>query len=242
MSVHVRYGDFQFQPWEAGIAVHAEHVRSKKNMKHYQAVRYNIVGEICEDGATDVNTRLSQIITAFSADGQNCGLYFADGSPTVSVLNSNIPENITGNLVYYKRMPETRDGEFVSGREFEIGVGAYLLDPESEILEHSDSLQRISNAGPEYRWRFNRWWGHYPELVATSTKQVIIHSGYRIGATRWPAPTLPLYPPPFELNHLRQVEQDSPMQFRRGRTGFRTSWRYIYHLPTFDDVSQPSFL
>lgn len=206
-----------------------------------QRVRYDISGELCEPGGQyDTNARLQNIVDNFSFDGFDCGLVHDNGDPTTHYLYSGIPENLTGNQVYYKRFPTTTDGEFLNGRKFELGVGALLLDYESEILEHHDSLSRASNAGAQWRWRRNRTWGFYPELVTPNTMQTIAHSGYRVGVNTWPLPITPLYAPPFEQNHMRRVVQHSPQRFSQGYTGYKTSWMYIYRLPTFDDISRPN--
>lgn len=240
--MHVKYGDFSFYPWEANIAVDAEFRRAATMMKHVQLVKYNISGEICEEGEYNVNSRLADMIAAFSVDDQDCGLFHSDNTPTEHFLDSNIPQNITGNFVYHKRLPPTVNGEFVSGRKFEFAVGAYLLDPGLDILEHHDNLSRVSNAGPEYRWDRDEWWGWYFKMVSPSTMQIIKHTGFRVGAYSWPLPVTPLYDPPFEANHMRSVDFTSPVIYTKGATGFKTSWEYTYTLPTFDDVSLPTLL
>lgn len=240
--MYVKYGNFSFEPWEAGLSVHAEFIRSSHNLKHMQMVRYNIVGELCEEGEYNINTRLAQIINAFSVDNQSCGLYHTNNNATVHFLDTNHPNSLTGNIVYHKRLPETKDGEFVTGRQFEIGVGAYWMDIEEEILEHHDNLERISNAGPEWKWKRNKWWGFYPEMLAPNTMQIIHHTGYRVGATAYPLPITPFYSQPFEANHLRRVTFHAPKTFKKGYTGFKTSWSYTYTLPTFDDVTLPSLV
>jgi hypothetical protein len=238
--MYVKYGDFAFQPWEAGLSVIAEFERSEMNMKHMQKVAYHISGELCEEGEDDINTRLAAMIAAFSVDDKDCGLYKSTDATTVHFLSSSIPENITGNFVYNKKFPPTVDGEFVSGRKFELSVGAYLLDPEYEILAHHDTLHRVSNAGPQYEWLRDEYWGWFYKLVSPSTMQVIRHSGYRIGANTWPLPVTPFYSPPFEANHERRVYFEAPRIFKKGYTGFKTTWDYTYTLPTFDDISFPT--
>lgn len=241
MSLYVKYGSFAFEPWEAGLRVRAEFLRSGTMMKHIQAVRYEIEGELCEEGPTDVNTRLVNMIAAFSIDDQDCGLYFSsDNSPTTHYLATNRADNLTGNFVYDKNFPETKDGEFVSGRRFSLSVGAYLLNPEQELLEHEDSLDRTNNAGPNYTWERNRWWGYFPVLRSPNGMQQIVHRGKRVGATTWPLPVSPLYLPPFEDNTQRRIIHRAPQTYKKGYTGFTTEWQYVYTLPTFDDISRPS--
>lgn len=238
--MYVGYGDFQFEPWEAGLSVETAFVRSPHTqMKHYQNVVYTIQGELCEEGEYDTNTRLQKIIDAFSTDGKDCGLFHTDGRKTVHFLEDGWVNNMTGNMVIMKQLPITENGEFVTGRQFTLKVGAYLFDPEAEILEHQDTLHRASNAGPHWKWERNRFWAFFPRLLAPFTMQHIQHFGYRVGATTWPLPVSPLYFPPFEANHLREVTHHAPQTYKRGWTGYKTSWKYIYTLPTFDDISRP---
>ncbi len=241
--MYVKYGDFQFYPWEAKIEVDARFNRSRQtNMKHFQMVKYDITGEMVEEGEDNINARLAAMIAAISVDDKDCGLCKTDGSPTVHFLYTDIPQNLTGNFVFDKHFPETKDGEFVTGRKFGFSVGAYLLDPEEEILSHEDNLTRISNAGPEYNWIRDERWGWISKLVSPSTMQIIKHSGSRMGATTWPLPITPFYDPPFEANHQRKVTFSAPNTYKKGYTGYVTSWDYTYTLPTFDDVTFPSLM
>lgn len=238
----VRYGTFDFFPWEAGLSVFAEHIRSKRGFKHLQNVRFDIRGEICESDQYDTNARLQQIVNAFSVDGQSCGLVHDDGTRTHHWMPNSYeePRNLTDVQVFHQRLPETRDGEFVSGRNFELGVSSLYLDPTSEILEYHDTLDRVSNAGPQWRWRRDPRWGFYPYIESPATMQRMFQRGYAIGATRYPLPPAPLYPPPFEDNVARRVKFSGPSRYPNGLTGFRVDWQYTYNLPTFDDITGPT--
>ena len=238
--MYVKYGTFQFDPSEAGLAVRAQFIRSRRGFKAYQRVQYDIDGEICENNQYDVTTRLNQIIAAFSVDGQDIGLYHDDDSPSTHFMGSNWATNLTGNQVLYKDFPVTEHGEYTSGRKFKLAVGALLYNADVSLIEHADSLNRISNAGQQWRWKRNKWWGFYPILEAPSTMQVIHHVGYRVGMDTWPLPITPFYSPPFEANHLRRVTQRNPIRHPQGYTEFRTDWHYVYTLPTFDDISTPT--
>lgn len=237
--MYIQYGGFQFLPEEAGLAVQAEFVRSSRHFKAYQRVRYDIFGELCITGQYDITTRLNQIIAAFSLDDQDFGLYHDDGTPSTH-FQSTTTNNLTGNQVLYKKFPETVQGEYTSGRKFQLGVGCLLYDPEIEVIHHYDSLRRISNAGPMYDWRYDLRWGFYPQVVAPQTMQTIVHTGTRTGISTWPLPVTPFYDPPFEQNHLREVTHHAPKRYPKGYTEYKVDWKYIYKLPTFDDISNPT--
>jgi hypothetical protein len=56
----------------------------------------------------------------------------------------------------------------------------------------------------------------------------------------WPTIPPPLYAQPFEANHLREVSHYSPQRHPGGYSQYNVSWKYIYTLPTFDDISDPT--
>lgn len=239
--MYVKYGAFPFEPWEAGLSVYQQHVHSSRGFKQYQRVRYDIDGELCiPTGQYDITTRLNQIITAFSTDGFDIGLYHDDNSPSHHFMSSSDINNLTGNQVIYAKFPVTAQGEYTSGRRFQIGVSALLNNYEADLVEHRDSLHRHSNAGPHWRWRRNRFWGFYPEIVTPNTMQIIHHVGYRVAMSAYPLPVTPFYAQPFEMNHERRVSFTSPRRHPNGYTEYRVDWHYIYRLPTFDDVTFPT--
>lgn len=238
--MYVKYGDFSFLGEEAGLSTRCEFVHSKRGFKKYQRVRYDIFGELCiPSGQYDITSRLNEIISAFSEDDKDIGLFHDDGTPSQHFTSTTL-NNLTGNQVIAKQFPVTDKGEYTSGRQFQITVSALLLDPSSSLIEHQDVLMRQGNAGPLYQWKRNIFWSHYPEIVAPSTVQVMAHEGYRVGITGWPLPVTPFYEPPFEQNHIRRVTHHSPVRHPKGYTEYKTSWSYRYVLPVFDDISRPT--
>lgn len=240
--MYIKYGDFEFNPWEAGLSVRAEFVHSPRGFKKFQRVQYDLDGELCIDGGQyDITERLNEIIEAFSEDDKDIGLYHDDDSPSTHFM-STTTNNLTGNQVLSKQFPVTSHGEYTSGRKFQISVGALLYSPDSVLVEHQDSLRRISNAGPHWEWKADPrrpLWGFYPEMIFPATMQTIYHSGFRTAMDAYPLPVAPLYSPPFELNTRRVVEHLSPKRYPKGYTEYTTRWHYVYSLPTFDDVSVP---
>ena len=211
---------------------------SDRGFKKYQRVSYHIDGEICTTGQYDITTRLNTIIAAFSQNNKDIGLYHDNGTPSTHFM-STTQNNLTGNQVIHKDFPVTEQGEYVSGRKFRLTVSALLYDPEQEIIHHEDTMTRHSNGGPQWRWRFNKFWGWYPVMVSPSTIQTIRHYGHRVGMSTWPLPPSPLYSPPFEQNHERVVVHHSPTRHPFGYTEYKTTWSYTYRLPLFDDISRP---
>lgn len=239
--MYVQYGGFAFEPWEAGLAVRMVPDRSPRGFRKTLDVRFDISGEICLSGQTEINARLTAIQQAFSRDFQDIGLYTDGGQPTVHFLRNTARENLTGNLVLYQQYPQTIDGEFISGRKFAIGVGAEVLDVDSNLIDYHDSIRLMGNAGPRYDWRWNRVWGYYAELTAITSIQTVIHEGYAVGMRTHVLPPPPFYQPPFERNTERVVQWGGLKRYARSAAEAVTRWRYVYDLPVANDGLRPTF-
>jgi hypothetical protein len=238
--MHVQYGAFRFEPWEAGLSVNVSPNRTPRGFKTTLSVRFDISGELCISGQTEITARLDEIIEAFAYDGRDIGLYQDDGSPSVHYLESAHEFNLTGNQVLYTNFPQTIDGEYISGRKFSIGVGAEIADAEQNLLEYKDSIELNGNAGPTWVWRYNDRWGHYPVRLSPVSLQRIVHRGEAVGMVNYITPPPPFYNPPFENNLQRQVKWESPRRMPQGYTEYKTSWVYYYTLPVPNDLLRPT--
>lgn len=241
--MRVTFGSFAFEPWECDISVAEESQQSPRGLNMFRNVRMTFSGEICESSQADIISRLAAIKSGFSNPGYGCGLLNDSDDPVVGhwIENTNInPNNITGINIVATRFPETKDGEFVSGRKFEITVASMFLEPASQIFDYKDTLKRIGNAGPMWRWVYDDVRGFYPVMKAPVTPQTIIHEGYAIGVDTYLFPPQPLYGAPFELNDQREVDFIGPDAFPQGFAKYVTKWKYTYVLPTYDDISRPT--
>lgn len=239
----VKFGSFEFEPWEADLSVFEEVQQTPRGMNFTRNVRHVISGEVCGATQSAIISRLNAIKNGFASAGNGCGLVDDSNNPIVGhwIDNTSVnPNNISGIQVVASRFPETKLGEFVSGRMFEITVSALFLEPASQIYSYKDSLTRKGNAGPCWVWRRYKEWGWIPIKVSPNTMQEIIHEGIAEGVDNYLLPPAPLYSVPFEQNDERIVSHVGPDAFPEGFAKFVTKWRYRYLLPTYDDVSQPT--
>jgi hypothetical protein len=147
---------------------------------------------------------------------------------------------MTGNQIVSASYPQTIDGEFVSGRKFQIGIAAKLkLDGFSNVLSYEDNLRFIGNAGPDFELRKDRWVGYYFEMVSPNSIQTISHTGRKVTSNTWHLPPTPLLAVPFEDNLQRQVTLGAPKIYPNGATNFVTSWSYLYRTPVSLDTLRP---
>jgi hypothetical protein len=239
----VKYGSFEFEPWECDLSVANDYERSPRGLQMWRNMRMTFSIEVCESTQADIITRLGQIHNGFIAPGVGCGLLDDSNNPVVGhwIDNTSVnPNNITGIQIVSSRFPETKNGEFVSGRVAEITVAAMFLEPGSQIFEYKDSLKRIGNAGPDWEWRLDKDRGWFPEKTSPATLQRMIQEGWAIGVDNYLLPPAPLYAVPFEQNNMREVDFIGPDAFPEGFAKYVTKWRYTYLLPTFDDTSRPT--
>jgi len=239
--VYIKYGSFSLLGYEASLSVRVEAVRSSLGFNTTRMVRFDIDGELVNTDQYAVTTRLSAIQSAFNIDYQDIGLYHDNNSPTVHVL-ANGGDNLTGNKVLYAEYPQTKDGEYVTGRKFKIGIGAEIYASETNILEYKDTITYKGNGGPVWKWIDNPWWGYYPVMVAPRSLQTITHEGYVVGMLGYELPPTPFFSPPFEDNVKRVVQFIGPDRYPRANIGYRTNWVYTYTLYNFDDFIRPTHL
>lgn len=237
-----RYGSFDFHPWECSLGVFAEWKRSDRGYKTFQNVVFTFKGDIVGEDQYDINARYSAMTNAFSSDGRSCGLVHDNGTPTRHWMpnHNERPDNLTDVQVIHQRLPDTVDGEFVSGRKFEFVVASMYLQPDSQILEFRETLTRQGTAGPVWRWERDRFWGVYPILVAPASSQILIQQGHTVGVTGYLSPQPPLYGAPFEIEEQREIKHIGPKRMRKGNYQYTTAWRYVYKLPLPDVLSFPS--
>jgi hypothetical protein len=240
--MYCKYGSFNFHPYECSLGVSANFKRSERGFKLFQEVVFRFVGEVIEADQYATNSRFMAIANAFSNDKQSCGLMHDNGTPTWHWMKNTAEDsyNYTDVQVVDMRLPETRGGEFISGRNFELTVASlYRHTDESTLLEFHETIRRTGNAGPKYQWEYNKFWGYYPVLVSPTTLQTIVQEGYAVKMNAYPMPQLPVYSPPFEQNHERVINFIGPKRLRKGHYHYTTQWRYTYLLPVFDDTLVP---
>jgi len=238
--MYVKYGAFAFEGYEAGMSLHIESVRSDRGFQKTRKVRFDIEGEVCENGQYDVTTRLQEIHAAFDLNYQDIGLYHDNDAPTVHVLRSNHVNNLTGNQVRTIDFPTTVGGEYVTGRKFRFVVDAEVAAAESNVVEYFDSIEFNGNAGERWQWESNPQWGYYPIKTAPTSLQRIVHRGRAVGMYGRIFPPLPYYSPPFEDNIARTVKFTTGKRHPQGYTELVTEWSYIYTLPVANDLLRPT--
>lgn len=238
--MYIKYGSFQFEDWEATLQNVVVQTRySQRQFKTTKFVQMWVEGTVVATDQYNVSTRLAQIEAALADDGNDFGLYHDNGSPTQHYLQSNHPNNVTGNQIFMRQFPVDDGAEYVNGRNFRFGVKAEIADYETSLLEYRDSYKAIGDCGPIYQWSATDQ-GVMVRRAAPASVQTVIHSGYAKTTVPWFAPPPPYYGAPFHLSHLREIEYIGPDdRYPQGLSGYVTNWKYIYNLPT-DTYNTPT--
>lgn len=232
LGMYVQWGAFSFLPSEAGISLTVDNKYSLRGFPETTEVRFTIHGEICADGEYATEERLEEIRQAFAFNYQDIVYRHSDGTPSSHSLANNDPFNLSGNRILMASYPETKDGEFVSGRRFTIVIGATLkTNGISTVMSYNDNLHFVGNGGEQWTWELNEQDAtYYPVLVATNSKQQIHHYGEKVTTDTWHLPPTPFWPPPIEDNVHREVCFKSPIVFPNGAIGYKTTWSYTSEL------------
>lgn len=246
--MYVKVGNFQFAPHEAtfsGVEIKSDH--TPRGLRSTVTITMHVEGEICVPSSVPpgqeqqhITNRLAQIISATSQDFVDVGLYHDDGTPTVHYLPNNDPYNLSGNQFIYWRWPETKEGEYITGRRFAFGVRAVVQHSYSEILEYQDNLRFIGSGGPEYEWRKSPVYGYYPVLVSPSSMQTVMHYGRAVGVSVRPSAPSPFFLPPFERSRSRVIEKQGFKRLGQSYMFPETKWSYVYDLPVPNTLIAPT--
>lgn len=230
--MYIKYGSFQFEPWEASLTgVSLQRRYSPRGFRETFISQMFVTGDVVANGQYDVDDRIADIEAAMSSDGFDFGLYHDDNSPTQHYMQSSHPANLTGNQVFMKNFPAQVGGEYITGRQFSFGVKAEFADYGSSLLEYVDTYRAIGDCGPIIDWDNTRF-GILVTQQSPNSFQHAIHSGYAKTTVPWFAPPPPYYSRPFYLGHIRDISYQSPSdRFPQGSSGYVTRWTYHYRLP-----------
>ena len=197
-----------------------------------------VEGTVVASSQYNVGTRLEQIQAALADDGKDFGLYHDNNTPTIHFLQSNHPNNLTGNQISKKLFPTSHGAEYVTGRDFSFCVQAEIADFETSLMIYQDSYQAEGDCGPIYEWEQTKQ-GILVRKKAPASVQRVLHSGTAITSSAFFTPPPPYYSPPFHLSHMKTIKYTGPMRYPQGAIGYRTDWTYHYRLPV-DTYNTPT--
>ena len=237
--MYCKYGNYQHPANEVNLArldVRARY--SPRLLKTSLIFTMYAEGELLADGQSAINSRIGELINAYSVDGQDFGLYQDDGTPTHHLMRSNDPASITGVRVINRSWPQGDAAEFAVKRTFAITLQAEYTAADSQLFQWEESVELIGNCGPRFDV-VETYDGPIVQQLALRTSMKIIQSGSAIGYggyIMWPGSLLPSY----EHQELRRVGRGSGKRQGQQILFFPSHWLYTHTLPTYTEVSPVS--
>jgi len=232
VSTHFAYGSHVHPEGEVILTAYEVIPRYSDRGRRVEATyRMHIMGELIYQGA-ELNSKIAELIDAYSIDDQDAVLYMPDGTPTRHALYVNDPNNISGVHVAYRSWPKGDAAELCTTRTFYIRLEAVMLEPTSEIVWWQETVRHIGTTGPKWTMIPMASGPPVPQIIYQQTPQTIIQSGIAIGLegyplAKWPGALLP------QWEHLdeRMVELMSPQYRGRKYTHYPIRWSYRMSTP-----------
>lgn len=234
-----RYGSYSHPQNEVTLANFRIYPMRQNQIRIGTRFEMTIEGELYVDnGLTDkdacqanLTNKITNLINVYKDDYKDAGFYQDNGNPTPHVLQSNHPDNLTGNIITHRNWPMGDGNEYATKRTFTIGIAAEFKSSYSQIVEYNDVITQQGDGGPLIRWYETRFGPPQYDIVHNQTLVVYKHSGFATALDAYPNPPMPFYTRPYLLGHMTKIQRVSPQRFAQGYRFRKVSWDYTYVLP-----------
>lgn len=240
--MYFKYGAFQHRDNEAKLMaffVKSELSRRNRRVKMHYEMHLQLELTLPADGTVYTTTtaqawldsRIRQIINAYSLDGQDAIFYHDNGTPTRHSLTSG--NSLSGVRVVQRSWPTGDGAEYATTRTGYVVLRASYADVESQLFEYSETVHSIGNGTK--RWRAEELEIGAPRSYDLNqrTVQRVIQTGHAIGFQGYPLAYFgPLYGPQFEHGDLREVTPGHPRYMGNGYAYYPISWTFRFTLGT----------
>lgn len=232
------YGDpdfYQFTAGRASIIYNVRSVRSEYNNRRQGIMCELIVqGELsCLDG--DLDTQISDFITAFAEDYKTLALYRDDNTMTNHALNIADANLVDGPWIDARSWPKGDRGEYASQRTFYIHGKALFRSTQSAadyIIKYHETIRIRGNGGPKVARLYDQAGNFVQPQIVPNTPVYVTQSGMSIG---WQGYVLPLGPvnPTYLQNELSIEAPETGIQLSNGLGRYQMSWQYQMVQPSY---------
>lgn len=156
-----------------------------------------------------IDTKIAALQTAYASDYQNFGFLFGDLTRTSHYLETDDPDNLTGNKVLSRSWDYQSPAEFANTRSYSIRLGARIFSSYSSILYFQETVSQRGTGGP--RWTYRERFQGVPirENITQRTAVELVQSGVVVGANSFVQPPDPWWPAD-EQQEFRYIQRISP--------------------------------
>lgn len=220
-----RYGNFSHDDGQINLTrMDIRYKRSPRGKRISRINTLHLQGEICQTTQALITSKIEELISVYSNDYQNCGLYQDDGTVTPHALTNDSPDCLSGVRVVERSWPKGGPAEYATARTFHITLEAEYLDVEDNLVDWQETLEFRGNTGPRVVVE-ETYFGPRSYVAALKTSQKIIQSGRAIGMSGYVMPPGALFPQ-FEHVDQRYVRLGSGINQGRQAAYFSTFFTY----------------
>lgn len=199
--------------------------------------RLTLDGELYPATATQaaIKTKIVALESAFSVNGQDCGLLHDNGTRSAHYLDSS--SSIGGTKVLALDYPDGsgRKGQYATQRSFHIEVEAdYPVSGADFLISFNEKLEFQGDCGPRGLWVETLTGPPQLQTVNQRTTQIVTQQGNAVGYLSNPFIPAPIFPG-LEHRDRRRVNYSSPILDGNRFVNWGVSWSYTF------ESAQPLF-
>lgn len=197
-----------------------------------------IEGEILATSQADFQTKIGDLIAAYSVNGNDFAFFDNDGNITNHAILASAASSLTGTKVIERSWPKHDGSEWATKRTYRITIQGDFIDkePSQDLLWYYETVRHIGTTGQRWKsWELDTG-APISQTVNQQTVQRIVQSGTAFGLTAQPSAPGSLLS---SLEHLdlREVEPISPRRERLGFYNYGIRWRYVHTSDTAQSLS-----
>lgn len=234
-----RYGSYSHPQNEVTLANFRIYPMRENQIRIGTRFEMTIEGELYVDNGlidkdacqANLTNKIANLINVYKDDYKDAGFYQDNGNPTPHVLQSNHPDNLTGNIITHRNWPMGDGNEYATKRTFTIGIAAEFKSAYSQIVNYQDVISQVGDGGPLVRWYATRFGPPQYDILHNQTFVQYKHAGFAVALDAYPSPPMPFYTRPYLLGHLTRIIRQSPQRYAQGFRMRGISWEYHYVLP-----------
>lgn len=231
-DTYLQWGGYRHPDWEMNLASYTKRARISPRGRIISYIyTMRLEGEILATGATDITTRLQQVINAYLAQNQDAKFY-VDGVLTPHQLPNSF--SVTGNKVIEFSHPRGDAAEYAVKRTVAVVLQGEYEDPESQLFDWHETIRWIGDCGPRDDW-FAGFVRPVRQEVCQATTMRIVQSGMAIGWAGYVIPPGPAWPL-IEHRPLREIDPGTPRFLGQGHRLYPIRWTYIHETDAYTET------
>ena len=228
--MYFRYGGYRHDSGEVSISsISGGTEFSPRGQPKIFRKQWQLSGVLLADTTAELTAKIRNLEAAYERQGQNAGLFEANGTPTAHYLST--AGAIGGVRSLGVMFPQGGPTEYVLQRAYTVTLEADYPFVATSPLEFTETLSFQGTCGPI--WRYLTPINGSPErqIVQQRSTQRATQSGSAMGFRARPPPPPPLFPKN-EHEEQRVIGLAAPRWMNGTTIDFGVSWSYSFESDT----------